>query len=266
VTEPLPVVGEGSLPASSGAQSTMHVLQHLLSGPETCQYLPDRQATQEYVRVAEIAPPEYEALMDRGWRKFGSMLFRPVCSACDECRPIRIPIQSFVPDRGQRRAWARNADLSVRYESPSFSDARLNLYRRYQAAQTELKDWPGGERTARGYKSQFLQNPLPAVEISVWEGDVLRAVALADVTPNVVSGVYHFHDPDCRERGLGTLVMLHTIELARRLGKTWAYFGFYVAGCPSMAYKARFRPCEILGPDGVWRGHSPITDSAPTGV
>ena len=235
----------------------MRVLDQFSSGPETCQYLPDRQATQEYVRVAEIAPSEYEALMNRGWRKFGPMLFRPVCRACDECRPLRIPAGDFTPDRSQRRAWSRNADLSVRYETPTFDGARLDLYRRCQASQTELKDWPDAERTARSYKFQFLQNPLPAVEISVWEGDTLRAIALADVTPDVVSGVYHFHDPDCRERGLGTLVMLHTIELARRLGKAWAYFGFYVAGCPSMAYKARFRPNELLGPDGVWRGHSP---------
>jgi len=216
--------------------------------------------------VAQLAPAEYEALMNRGWRKFGPMLFRPVCQACDECRPIRIPIDGFVPDRSQRRTWARNADLSVRCEAPTLDDARLDLYRRYQSSQSDLKNWPEAERTARGYKLQFLQNPLPAVEISVWEGNVLRAVGLADVTPNVVSGVYHFHDPDCRERGLGTLVMLHTLALARRLGKTWAYFGFYVAGCPSMAYKARFRPCEILGPDGVWRGHSSTTHSAATGV
>ena len=47
--------------------------------------------------------------------------------------------------------------------------------------------------------------------------------------------------------------MLQTLALAQRLGKPWAYFGFYVAGCGSLAYKARFHPCEILGEDGAWR-------------
>ncbi len=114
------------------------------------------------------------------------------------------------------------------------------------------KGWPDTDRTEKGYVFQFVHNPIPSVEISVWEGELLRAVALTDITPKVVSGVYHFHEPDCRERSLGTFVMLHTIALAQRLGKRWAYFGYYVAGCGSMAYKTRFQPCEILGTDGVW--------------
>ncbi len=224
-----------------------------MSGPDTCHYLPDRQATQEYVIVGQISPQEYEDFMNRGWRKFGPMLFRPICAACQECRPLRVDTARFLPDRSQRRAWQKNADLTVRYAAPSVDAGRLDLYRRYQAAQTIAKDWPEADRTEPGYAFQFIQNPVPAVEISVWEGETLRAVALTDITPNVVSGVYHFHEPDCRERSLGTFVMLHTLALAQRLGKRWAYFGYYVAGCGSMAYKTRFRPCEILKPDGIWQ-------------
>ena len=231
----------------------MRVLHQSFSGPETCHYLPDRDATQEYVQVGQLSPEEYEALMDRGWRKFGPMLFRPVCAGCRECRPLRIPAELFAPDRSQRRALARNADLVVRYAQPTVDEARLDLYRRYHRTQAAYKGWPDGEQSEKGYAFQFVRNPLPAVEISVWEGDILRAVALTDVTPNVVSGVYHFHEPDCRARGLGTFAMLHTIELARRLRRRWAYFGYYVAGCPSMSYKTKFRPCQILGTDGVWR-------------
>ena len=231
----------------------MRILHQFGSGPETCHYLPDRDATQEYVQVGQITAQEYEDLMNRGWRKFGPTLFRPVCAGCSECRPLRIPVGAFTPDRSQRRARARNADLTVRYAVPTVDAARLDLYRRYHAAQAIDKGWPDTDRSERGYAFQFIHNPVPAVEISVWEGDLLRAVALTDVTPNVVSGVYHFHEPDCRPRGLGTLVMLHTIELARQLGRHWAYFGYYVAGCPSMSYKTNFRPCEILGADGVWR-------------
>lgn len=230
----------------------MQILNAFHSGPETCHYLPDRDATQEYLQVGQIAPQEYEDRMNQGWRKFGSLLFRPICAACEECRPLRIPVDRFAPDRSQQRAWRANADLRVCYARPIVDSARLDLYRRYQATQTERKGWPDAERTARGYAFQFVQNPLPSLEITAWEGGTLRAVVLADVTPSTVSGVYHFYEPECRARGLGTFAMLHTIELARRLGKPWAYFGFYVAGCASMAYKARFRPHEILEADG-WR-------------
>jgi arginyl-tRNA--protein-N-Asp/Glu arginylyltransferase len=130
---------------------------------------------------------------------------------------------------------------------------RLDLYRHYQAAQTLAKHWPDTERTEKDYVFQFVQNPLPAIEISIWDGGTLLAVALTDITPNVISGVYHFHDPDHHSRSLGTFVMLHVLELARRLGKRWAYFGYYVAGCSSMAYKTNFQPCEILNSAGLWQ-------------
>jgi len=231
----------------------MQILDQFASSPEPCQYLPDRQAVQEHVLTGQISPQEYEDFMNRGWRKFGPMLFHPACDACQECRPIRIPTDRFAPNRSQRRTLQRNRDLSVQFGPPIVDTARLNLYRRYHQAQTELKGWPDPARTEQSYVFQFVHNPLPSVEITVWEGEALRAVALTDITPNVVSGIYHFHEPDCRERGLGTYVMLQTIEIARQIGKPWAYFGYYVAGCGSMAYKSRFRPCEILGIDGLWR-------------
>jgi len=230
----------------------MQILQQFISGPDTCHYLPDRDATQQYAEVAKLSPEEYESLMNQGWRKFGTTLFRPVCAHCSECRPLRIPTAEFTPDRSQQRAWRKNADLEVRYAQPTVDAARLDLYRRYQAEQSATKGWPDTERTAQSYARQFVHNPLPSVEISLWEGDTLRAIVITDITPSCVSGVYHFHDPDCRSRGLGTCVLLHTIELARRLEKPWVYLGYYVAECASMAYKTRFQPHEILQPNGVW--------------
>ena len=50
--------------------------------PHTCAYLPDRDSMLEYSYLASITPAEYEALMNRGYRKFGRMLFRPVCAGC----------------------------------------------------------------------------------------------------------------------------------------------------------------------------------------
>ena len=230
----------------------MQILQQFISGPDTCHYLPDRDATQQYAEMAQLSPEEYEGLMNQGWRKFGATLFRPVCAHCSECRPLRIPTAEFTPDRSQQRTWRKNADLEVRYAQPTVDAARLDLYRRYQAEQSATKGWPDTERTAQSYARQFVHNPLPSVEISLWEGDTLRAIVITDITPSCVSGVYHFHDPDCRSRGLGTCVLLHTIELARRLEKPWVYLGYYVAECASMAYKTRFQPHEILQPNGVW--------------
>lgn len=231
----------------------MRVLQTLITGPEPCTYLPDQEATMENLVVAQLSPAEYEQKMNEGWRKFGPVLFRPICRTCSECRPLRIPVAQFTPSRSQRRALAKNAALEVRYGRPTVDAERLALYNRYHQHQEAQKGWPEGERDTDDYTFSFLHNPVPAVEISVWEGESLRAIVLTDVTPTTVSGVYHYYDPTAESQSLGTFAMLQTLELARRLEKPWAYFGYWVAACPSLAYKANFKPCEVRGDDGRWR-------------
>ena len=83
--------------------------------------------------------------------------------------------------------------------------------------------------------------------------ETLLAVVIAEVTPNTVSGVYHYYEPAEEKRSLGTFAMLQTLELAMLLEKPWAYFGYYVADCPSLSYKTNFRPCELLRDDGTWQ-------------
>jgi arginine-tRNA-protein transferase len=231
----------------------MLVLHRFRSGPHTCQYLPQRDAETEYVLAARLSPEEYEARMDQGWRKFGAMLFHPVCRECRECRPIRIDVCRFEPDRSQRRVLRINADLTVRRALPCIDDTRLDLFRRYHEAQRARKGWPEMLSDAGDYAANFLDNPLVGIEVGIWQQSDLRGIVLTEVTPNTVSGIYHYYDPDYRRSGLGTFGMLQTIALARDLHKRWAYFGFYVAGCGSLAYKARYHPCEVLGDDGRWQ-------------
>jgi arginine-tRNA-protein transferase len=231
----------------------MKILTRFQEGPETCLYLPDREATQEYVVVARLSSQEYERKMDEGWRKFGAFLFRPVCGACAECRPIRVPVADFVPNRSQRRVLLRNSHLRVVAGPPVVDDTRLDLYRRYHQSQAQRKGWPERDGDPVDYVHNFVRNPVPAVELSVWEGDSLRAIVLNDVTPNTVSAVYHYHDPDSKDRGLGVFAVLQTFALAESLSRPYVYLGYYVEGCGSMAYKARYRPCEVMDPDGEWR-------------
>lgn len=233
------------------------MLQQFVTEPHPCLYLPGQEMEQEYLYVPWLEAAEYEELMNQGYRKFGALVFRPVCRACSACRPIRIDVAQFRPDRSQRRAGKRNQHLEVRWARPAVDEERLELLHRYQDAQTERKGWPVSEKDAEEYAFSFVQNPLPAVEISMWEAGRLRAVVLTEVTPNTVSGIYHYYDPELYPQGVGTYCMLQTLELARKLNKPWAYFGYYVAGCGSLTYKARFRPCELLDVDGIWRPMEP---------
>lgn len=215
-------------------------------------YLPNREATLEYEICPTISAQEYENLMNKGWRKFGAFVFHPICRTCKECRPIRVPVNEFKANRSQRRALKRNEDLEVRIARPEVDSARLRILERYHAARSAQKGWPFEPVSAANYAMTYLMNPVPSVEIGALDRGELVAVALADITPNAVSGIYHYYDPDRAERCLGKFIMLACIDAARKLGKPYFYLGYHVAGCASMSYKSTFEPCEILDENGEW--------------
>ena len=100
-----------------------------------CSYLPSERATLEYELVAAMSPAEYLRRMLEGWRRFGHMLFHPACAECQQCRPLRIDVERFRPDRSQRRSAAANADVELRIERPAVTREKLDLYDRYHAFQ-----------------------------------------------------------------------------------------------------------------------------------
>lgn len=230
----------------------MLVIKRFTFGKESCVYLPTEQSELEYVAVLQLSETEYENRMNQGWRKFGALLFHPVCPECTKCRPIRIPVAGFTPNRSQIRALKRNEDLTIRCGKPVADRSRLLLYHQYHAFQTGRKGWPASSMGMEEYAFNYLENPIETLELTIWLQDRLVGVMLMDLTPNVISDIYHFYDLSFRERGLGTFLILQSIELARKLGKPFVYLGYYVEGSPSMIYKARFKPCELLNTRGHW--------------
>jgi arginine-tRNA-protein transferase len=220
-----------------------------------CGYLPDRDWRLEYRLAFDLSAEEYAGWMLKGWRHFGRTLFRPRCRGCDACRPIRVDVAKFRPDRSQRRAWKANAgEVRLEVVEPAAEPLQLDLYRRYHAHQTEAKQWPArDDESPDDYADSFVNNPFATREWRYWLGETLIGLGYVDPLPVGPSAITFFHDPEHRARSLGTFNVLALIDHARSLGQPHIYLGYYVADCPSMAYKARFAPNQLLFPDGTWR-------------
>ena len=80
----------------------------------------------------------------------------------------------------------------------------------------------------------------------------LAAAVLVDVLHDGLSLIYSFFDTSEEGRSLGSFIILDCITKVQRLNLTYLYLGFLVQGSRKMAYKARFRPAEILQ-GGQWR-------------
>jgi arginine-tRNA-protein transferase len=233
----------------------MESLYTFTTGPSECVYLPDQDWSLNYEVFGELSPAEYQARLNEGWRRFGFSLFKPQCPSCRKCQSLRVPVATFQPDRSQRRAIAANeGDVRLTIGPPTVTDDKLELYDRFHAFQHDTKGWPAHENeTAAAYRSSFIENPFPTEEWSYRLGDKLIGVGYVDHLPAGYSAIYFFYDPEQRERSLGTYNVLSILREAAKRGLPYVYLGYYVEGCRSLEYKGRFRPHEVIHPDGQWR-------------
>jgi len=91
----------------------------------------------------------------------------------------------------------------------------------------------------------------------------LVGACLSDQQSDGLSMIYSFFDvgPGVR-KGLGTYIILDHIIRAARAGLPYVYLGYWVEESKRMAYKARFRPLEKLGPGG-WHLFDPEQRELP---
>jgi arginine-tRNA-protein transferase len=222
--------------------------------PHSCSYLPEETASLEYEGFFTLSAAEYMERLSHGWRRFGRATFRPRCARCVKCQSIRVDVPRFQPDRSQRRCRKLNeGDVELRIGKPAVTRAKLALYDKFHAFQADFKGWPfHGAKDAHSYAESFVDNPFPTQEWCYYLDGQLVGVGYVDDLPGGLSAIYFFHDPDLRERSLGTWNVLCTLEQAARKQLPHVYLGYFVEGCRSMAYKARFVPNQVYGPDGQW--------------
>ena len=156
-----------------------------------CSYLPDREATTSYRWMEDCDAETYQGLLERGWRRFGCTFFRPECAHCSECRSLRVPVQSFVPNRSMRRTREANADLEILLGPPTLSLAHLDLFGRFHAARSRDRGWAAKETSPQDYYMSFVDGAHEyGAELQLRLGDKLVAVALLDLLPRALSAIY----------------------------------------------------------------------------
>lgn len=225
------------------------LIQRIVESPRPCSYLADRRASLDLRVLVDVTPHELDAMLERGWRRFGAVYFRPACTACDECVTLRIPTATFAPSKSQRRAMKNAARLQRTVGTPIVDDERLDLYRRWHEAREDSRGWDPSELDAERYAFDFAF-PHPCVREVAFrdpaDGDRLVGLGICDETPRAMSAVYFFWDPSHAPDSLGVANVVSLVEDARERGKAYVYLGYRVEGCRSLEYKSRFRPHELL--------------------
>jgi arginyl-tRNA--protein-N-Asp/Glu arginylyltransferase len=217
-----------------------------------CSYLPGRVDTTRAFRIDRLPGRLYHQFMDAGFRRSGMIVYQPMCECCQQCVPIRVPVDRFAPSKSQRRSAHLNSDLIVTESMPELTDEKCDLYQRY------LTGWHGkqtSDQDCRESLGHFLyQSPVDTIEFCYRTTEnKLVGVGICDVCDLSLSSVYFYFDPAESRRSLGTFSAMHEIKWCWQKKIQFYYLGFWISGCGNMAYKSKFRPAEILEPDGIWR-------------
>ena len=229
-----------------------------------CPYLPGRHERSIAAELDSFAAQEvYDAACAAGFRRSHGFIYRPACSDCDACLPVRIVARDFAPSRNLTRVLKRNADLTGRLLPALATAEQFALFARYQKtrhASAESKDEPGASETGgmdrmtrSDYTAMIEDSPVDSNVVEYRSDDgVLHAAMLMDRVADGLSAVYSFFASDEEPRSLGSFMILDLVRRAQAEGVPYVYLGYLIAETPKMSYKARFRPIEALGPDG-WK-------------
>lgn len=219
---------------------------------QPCPYLEDRVSRLPLrIPARGLERAELETRLSRGDRRQGLFLYRPACPGCVACEPIRLDLQSFRPNRSQRRALARgDAELTMDLGEPVADQERVALYNRHKALRGLSAGQ--GEVDVRSYREFLAMTCCDTLEIRYRLGGKLVGVAIADRSSEALSAVYCYYDPSYERLGIGTYSILKQLELCESWGLRYLYLGLYIADSVHMRYKARFSPHQRLL-DGEWR-------------
>lgn len=214
---------------------------------DKCSYLLDKNQTTHYKVISGCSADYCQELIERGYRRFGKMYFRPICPACDECKSIKIDVENFEFSTSQKRVLKKAANIKSYIQRPSISKKHLELFEKYHLFMKEKKGWDYTPVSVQNYYSSFVDGHNSfGYEVLYYLDDTLIGVDLIDILDEGVSSIYFYYDPDYMNYSLGKLSLYNQIIFAKRSKKKWIYLGYYVKECPSLSYKSHYKPYLTL--------------------
>ncbi|MEA3451139.1 MAG: arginyltransferase [Bacteroidota bacterium] len=214
---------------------------------DKCSYLDNLDTTTHYQVIDNCSSEACQDLIERGYRRFGKMFFRPICSSCNECQSIKIDVDNFNFSKSKKRVIKKASHITTIVQIPNLSLEHLKLFEKYHLYMKDKKGWSHSATTPDHYYNSFVAGHEEfGYEVLYFDKDKLIGVDLIDILDDGISSIYFYYDPDYQEYSLGKLSLFNQINIAKNYNKKWIYLGYYVKENPSLAYKAEYKPYLTL--------------------
>lgn len=217
-----------------------------------CSYLDDRQAITLFVDPNyPIVMQQYSALAKLGFRRSGENIYRPHCTDCGLCIPVRVPVDEFKPNRSQRRNKTLNKDIVFKAKDAVFNQEHYDLYRRYMKGRHAGGGMDNDEPDS--YENLIKADWSTSKLLEFKLDNKLIMVAVIDCFEDGISAVYTFFDPEYSNRGLGVFGVLSEIDYVQSSKLDWLYLGYWNPKTNKMSYKSHYQPMEFFdGQEWQW--------------
>lgn len=229
--------------------------EFFITAPAPCPYLKGRQERKIFSYLSgDGAASTNSALTSHGFRRSQNLIYLPACESCNACVPVRIVADEFELTRSRRRALSKNVDVVRRLRGPHATGEQFSMLRAY--LDTRHNDGGMADMTVLDYASMVEETSVDTmiIEYTVLDQttgeEKLVGAALTDRLRDGLSMVYSFFEPDESARSLGRYMILDHVALAKELGLSYIYLGYWVNGSGKMDYKKTFQPLEMYSANG----------------
>ena len=218
--------------------------------PMPCPYLPGKI---ERRLIADLSSRRgqlaHNALAKAGFRRTQHLTYRPACPGCNACYPVKVRCVDFRWTRTFRKLLKRNADITGCQVQAIATREQYGLFQAYQ--KNRHGDGEMAMMDFADYAEMIERSPIETYLIEYRNAaQKLVAVMLVDEQEDGLSAVYSYFDTTDSTRGFGTYMVLDMVKRTKSRGLNYVYLGYWVPDCRKMTYKTKFRPYELLMPEG----------------
>lgn len=226
-----------------------------LSEIDNCPYIQGEKEQHEFFFTALLEDVELDYLLNKGWRKFGQFVFRPVCPNCQKCIPLRVDLKKFKLSKNQTKFIKRSKGngLDIKFSPLIFRRRHFQIY--YDHGRHRFRDSIDGTiiNNEDLFKDTFYRFTGTQVLSEVFLDGKVIAFGILEQSNDGLSSVYFCYDPKFEKLGLGHYGALNEILYAKELGLSYYYLGYWIEENSFMKYKARYAPHELYDWNkGTW--------------
>ncbi len=207
----------------------------------------------------------YNLLLQNGFRRQDQLFYLNQCENCNECTPIRVPVNEFRLSKSQKRVLSKNTDLEIRFSndiSDFVTEEKAFIFREYDKYHNSDKPDFKPMMLEEAYETLHSSNSgySSILNMNYYSNKELIGVGIVDIAqdnqgnPTALSSNYFYYLPEesVLKRSLGVFSVLKEIEFCKNLGVPYYYLGLYLPNCKKMNYKANYKPYELLV-NGMWK-------------